>query len=474
MRRGHYLVLVGLALAAAGWRWHALGGGRGVAKVRVPTATVTQGSLVVTLPVSGSLESAQETLVRSEIDGTLVDICKDNSPAKPGDFVYQLDTKDLTDQRDSLARDLTEAEQSLNTAETDGETRMAQAQADADSAQEALKLTQDKVHADVEKAKAQVKYREGETARVERELTRAQRLAKLNYIAGTKLREAEKAYRQQQFQLAQQRAQLADAETQAKEQVSAQELALSLARHSLDTAKADAEDHTQEGRIAVAEARRRLDQVEQKIQHCTVTTPVAGLAVIQINDANWPEHRPYRLGDQVSSGVAPVRVFDPGKMQVHCQIGEMDILRVHEGQTAYVTTPSRADKRYPGKVALVEELAQESNVWQGGTPGKKVFGVLVTLEQADPENLRPGMTVDLEIVLDNVRQATMAPIRAVFTEGKQPYVYLAQGDGFTRVPVTVGARNDLLVEIRGKVRAGERVALEPPPAPPARQGEVNR
>jgi hypothetical protein len=81
------------------------------------------------------------------------------------------------------------------------------------------------------------------------------------------------------------------------------------------------------------------------------------------------------------------------------------------------------------------------------------------------------MTVDLEIVLDDVRQATLVPIRAVFAEGKQHYVYLAQGVGFTRVPVTVGARNDLLVEIQGKVRAGDRVALE---IPPARPSEVKR
>jgi len=89
---------------------------------------------------------------------------------------------------------------------------------------------------------------------------------------------------------------------------------------------------------------------------------------------------------------------------------------------------------------VVEELAQDSNVWQGGTPGKKVFGLLIKLAESDPAHLRPGMTVDLEIVLDDVRKVTMVPIRAVFREGSRALVYRARGTGFEAVPVTQGRR----------------------------------
>jgi len=474
MRRGLLLAVIVLVIALGGWRWRAAGRASS-APVRVPTARVTEGLLVVTLPVSGSLESAQEIAVRAEIDGTLVDIGPDNTAVKPGDFAFQLDTKDLVKQREDLAAALADAEEALSNQEATGETQLAQAAADAEGAQESLRLAQEKAQADVEQAKAQVKFVEGQAARAERELSRAQRLAKLNYIAGTRLRDAEKSYRQQQFALEQQRAQLADTEKRAEEQVKAQQTALTLAQNALETSTADNESHLEDSRLGVAGAQRRLDQVEKKIKQCTATAPTAGMMVVQVNDSNWPERRPYRLGDAVSSGGSPVKVFDPNKMQVRCNIGEMDILRVHQGQRAWVTTPSRADKRYRGRVALVEELAQTSDVWSGGSPGKKVFGVLVTMEEADPVNLRPGMTVDLEIELDSVRQAVVVPIRALFAEGKQRYVYRATGaTGFTRVPVTAGTRNDLLVEVRGGVRVGDEVALERPPASPAPRGEVKR
>jgi multidrug efflux pump subunit AcrA (membrane-fusion protein) len=463
---------IALAIVVGGWRYLAVGSRRTETKSGIPTAEVTRGSLVVTLPVSGALESAVETPVRTEIEGSLIEICEDNSPVKPGDLVYRLDTKDLENQRDELETGLTDAQDALNVTETDGETRVTQAESDAKAAKESLKLAQEKAQAEREKIAAQVKYAEGETARAERELVRAQRLAKMNYIAGTKLRDAEKTYRAQEFVLAQQYVQRADVDKRTGEQVEDQQSALDLALHGLATAKANAQEDIEDGGIHVAEAQRRLDDVDKKIAQCTVASPAVGLAVIETNTENWPERRPYRLGDQVGSGAAPVRVYDFTRMQVRCQIGEMDISRVHRGQDTFVLSSAGNGRRYRGKVAVVEELAQESNVWQGGTPGKKVFGLLITLSEADPARLRPGMTVDLEIVLDSVREATMVPIRAAFKDSGRSVVYRARGEGFERVPVTVGTRNDLQVEVSGGLRVGDRVALERPPAQPAKRGEA--
>lgn len=463
MKRALYLGLMIVLLAAVGWRWRTGKDHRAVAKVKVPTAEVTRGSLVVTLPIGGALESGLETPARSEIEGVLIFLCEDNSYVNPGDVVYRLDTKALAEEREKLVSALADAEDELANELADAEVSIAQAKSEVTGAEEDLKLAKEQAQAEREKIAAEVKHVEGETERAQREFQRYRRLAKLNYIAGTQLREAEKDFRRQQFEMDQKRAEQQDVEKRTTEQVQDKETALALARHSLNTTLADAKVHAEQERADVAEAERRLEEQDKKISQCTVTASAAGMAVIETNTDNWPERRPYRLGDNVRSGSAPVRIYDFRKMQVRCQIGEMDISRVRQGQEAYVLTPAGGGRRYRAKVALVEELAQESNVWQGGTPGKKVFGVLVSLLENDPLRLRPGMTVDLEIVLDTVRKATMIPIRAAFTEGEERTVYVAQNQGFTRVPVTVGTRNDLLIEVSGKLQVGDRVALERPP-----------
>ena len=484
MRRAFALALVLLLLIIGGWRLHSTRADRAAARFRVPTAEITRGPLVITLPITGTLESARETPVRGEIAGVLVDICQDNSPVQPGDFIFQLDTEDLTAQREDRAGSLADAEEGLNSTQADVLTRIAQAESDAQTARESLALAQEKAQAEREKMAAQVAYAQGDLARAERELKRYQRLAELNYIPGTKLRQVERSYRGKQFEFDQQRAEEAEVEQRTAEQVQDEETSLALALHELDTAKADAQAQVEDARIRVAEAERRLADVEAKIAQCRVSAPAAGLAVIQTNSSNWPERRPYRLGDQVEAGASPVKIYDLTQMQVRCQIGEMDISRVHRSQDTFVVS-GKGGKRYRGKVALVEELAKESNVWEGGTPGKKVFGLLVTLEETDPARLRPGMTVDLEVVLDRLPEATLAPIRAVFTENGKPVVYRARGEAaagqardttggqtFERVPVTIGARNDLLFEVRSGVSAGDWVALERPPAGPAGNAEA--
>jgi len=474
VRKVVHLALAVVVVAAAGWRLKVSYSARGAGKARVPTAEVSRGPLVVTLPVTGVLQSSQETQVRGEVSGALIEICQDNTAVKAGDFIFQLDTKDLVKQRDELTRGVADAEEALNNARAEGETAIAQADSDAAAAEESLALAKQKARAENDKVAAQVRHAEGELARAQRELMRSQRLARLNYIAGTKLREAEKMYRQQEFDLKQQRAQQADTEKRIAEQVGDQEMALELAQHALDTAKANALEEIEGELIHVAEAQRRLEEVEKKITQCRVAAPVAGMAVIQTNEDNWPERRPYRLGDQLEAGSSPVMIYDVNSMQVRCQIGEMDVTRVHKGQAAYVSPASDGEKRYRAEVSLVEELVQESNVWQGGTPGKKVFAVLVTLRESDPRRLRPGMTVDLEIVVDRVPDATVVPMWTVFSEKGKSFVYRAVRDGFERVPVTTGDRNDLMIEVRGDVRAGDRVALSRPPALSLRSSEARR
>jgi len=73
-------------------------------------------------------------------------------------------------------------------------------------------------------------------------------------------------------------------------------------------------------------------------------------------------------------------------------------------------------------------------------------------------------------VVETVPDATLAPIRAVFTESGKTYAYRAAGGQFERVPVTVGGRNDLVVELRSGLRPGDRVALVRPPVRAAEAG----
>ena len=428
---------------------------------KVSSTHVAYGTLVVSLAANGVLESAVETPVRSEITGNLIDIAENNKAVKPGDIVFRLDPKENEIKYEEQARVLADAQEALNTLTSDSDVRIAQATGDVTIAEEAYSLAEKKATAEVNKIKAQVDFAKGELARAESELNRNKRLAAKNYIAGTILREAEQLYNKKQFDLEQQRTSLDDAEQRTSENLKDQEHALSLARLTMQSTRANIEQNLVDARIKIADAQRQLDLAAKAIEQCTITAPVAGLVVVGTNTENWPERRPYRLGDKVSSNAAPVVIYDLKQMQVRCQIGEIDIERVRKGQQVQVTSSTQRDKRYRGKIALVAELAREANVWQGGTPGKRVFGVLIKLDETDDNNLRPGMTVDLEIITDSVRNALLVPIRAVFKRNGQSVVYRVKNKRIKAIPVTVGKRNDLQIVVAGKLKKGDIISLEP-------------
>ena len=455
------IAAVFITVGYVGWRVKPVLSTRADTHEQVANTHVARGTLTVTLAANGVLESAVETPVRSEIAGNLVDIRENNTPVKAGDEVFRLDTKEYQDRYEEQERLLAEAVEALSTLQSDSEVRLAQVTGDVTLAEEAYALAEKKANAELDKINAQIDYAQSELARAESEYNRNKRLAEKNYIPGTKLREAEQAFKKKQFDLEYQRAQLRDAEARSAETLKDNQHSLNLSRLTLKSARANADQSLEDARIRIADAERKVRDAKTQIEQCTVTAPVAGLVVIGTNTDNWPERRPYRLGDQVSSRTAPVVIYDLQQMRVRCQIGEMDVERVRVGQEVLVTSATQREKRYRGTIAVVAELAREANVWQGGTPGKRVFNVLVDLGETDPNNLRPGMTVDMEIVLDSVADALLVPIRAVFTEGGRSVVYRLKGNNVEVVPVTPGKRNDLQIVVSGKLHEGDILALEP-------------
>lgn len=483
MKRIVILVVVLAVLGAAGWWLRARLAGPSTAALRVATAEVKRQRLTVTLPVPGYLESADVKHVRFEptrrssgpgpsmvrglsFSGRLkiVELCENSAPVQAGDLLFQLDTKELVDQRDELAQDLADAREALSKAEADAQVTVSQAESGVEETQEALALAREQTQAEREKAAAQVNFTQGELQRVERELERDRRLAELNYIPGTQFRSTEKAWRQQKHDLEQQQLAQQDMEKQATEKMQSAQAALKLAQHELDTAKERAALSLESAQIKVAETQEALDQANEQIAACRVVAPTAGFAVLDTTRQSSGERRPWRVGDELRTGQAPVLIYDLEEMHVRCHIGEMDISRVREGQEAFVLSPSQSGRRYGARVGAVEELAREAEIWHGGTPGKKVFGALISLTESDPAHLRPGMSVDVEIVLEDLKDVITVPIRAVLRRNGETVVYRKRGQDFEPVPVTIGSRSDILIAIRGPIRPGDRVALTRPSA----------
>jgi HlyD family secretion protein len=99
--------------------------------------------------------------------------------------------------------------------------------------------------------------------------------------------------------------------------------------------------------------------------------------------------------------------------------------------------------------------------------GNNIAGVVnftVTVELDDPdEQVRPGMTSAVNIVIEQIDEAMLIPNRAVRVVDGERVVYILKNGQLEPVQVTLGASSNLYSEVvDGDLNAGDTLVLNPP------------
>ncbi|HSQ17142.1 MAG TPA: efflux RND transporter periplasmic adaptor subunit [Anaerolineales bacterium] len=191
-----------------------------------------------------------------------------------------------------------------------------------------------------------------------------------------------------------------------------------------------------ESRIAAAQAALDLTQL---------TAPFAA-TVTEVN---------LKPADRVTPGTLAIRLDDLSRLVVDVQVSEVDINRIQTGQAANLTFDAILDKEYHGTVA---EVAQVGSVVQGIVQ----FNVSVELTDAD-EDVRPGMTAGVNIIVEQRDNVLLVPNRAVRLVDGQRVVYILQDEQLEMVEITLGASSDTESEVvDGGLQSGDLIVLNPP------------
>jgi multidrug efflux pump subunit AcrA (membrane-fusion protein) len=74
--------------------------------------------------------------------------------------------------------------------------------------------------------------------------------------------------------------------------------------------------------------------------------------------------------------------------------------------------------------------------------------------------LKPGMTAEVKILVQEISNVLMVPVQAVAQKGKEHFAYTVLGKGVERRAVSVGENNEKFVEIKGGLEEGDKVALD--------------
>lgn len=167
----------------------------------------------------------------------------------------------------------------------------------------------------------------------------------------------------------------------------------------------DIQNSISDQKLAVQQAQSDCDTKETALNKMTITSPVDGVVAVEN----------YKQGDTPEQGKAIITIIDPAQMQAVVQVDELDIASVKLGQTVNTTLDAIPNKTFSGQVIKIANIGSASN-------GVTTYDVTVSINS--PDNIKVGMTANVNILVASRQDTLYLPIEAVQGTGTNRYVIL--------------------------------------------------
>jgi len=198
-------------------------------------------------------------------------------------------------------------------------------------------------------------------------------------------------------------------------------------------------------------AETRIAAAQASLDTASITAPFDGvITAIEVIE-----------GDLVFPNTTAFRIDDLDHLRVDVGVSEVDISQIKVGQPVKLEFDAIQGTEYQGEVIEVSPVGIQQQ-------GLVSFQVSIRVTDAD-EEVRPGLTAAVQIVVRQVEGAMLIPNRAVrWVKGEQVVYVSPDGEdaliqNLLRVPVVLGASSDEYTEVlEGDIQTGDFIVLNPP------------
>lgn len=227
--------------------------------------------------------------------------------------------------------------------------------------------------------------------------------------------------------------------------------ALATAEDDLRAAKEGARLETEVKRIALLKAERKLESAREEVAALSLAAPRDG--VVLVGTHPW-EGRKLQVGDTVWPGLPVARLPDLGAMVVKAVLSDVDDGRVRPGMAARCLVDAWPERPLDAKVLTVSPVAREPE----HQSTRRFFSVVLPLT-GDLQDLRPGLSVKVEVLVARHESELLVPRVALDTSTEPARAWLAAGSA---VDVELGPCDALQCVVLAGLAEGD--ALAPVPA----------
>jgi len=208
--------------------------------------------------------------------------------------------------------------------------------------------------------------------------------------------------------------------------------------------------------IDLEQAKKKLNDLKDDLNDYYITAPLSGiLSALNI-----------KLGDLVSTNQVIGKIITNQKVS-KISLNEIDAAKVKVGQDAILTFDALPDLKIKGKVIEISTVGKEEQ-------GVVSYDVKISLEKENKE-IKPGMSVNAEIVVDRKENVLLVPNSAIKSDRMGQYVQVVKNYEIERKnsfkPVAIpqnliekryiktGISNDEFTEVLEGLNEGEIIII---------------
>lgn len=468
------LILVAVCAAIGAVVWYAVQASQAPDDDSL-TWDVERTDLRITVTERGTLKSQKTVNGVCEVEGydnKIIFIVEEGSTVKKGDVVVRIDSSEIDKE---IAEEKLEVQQAKGVVETkkqeievtrnEGESAIAEAQLELTLAVLDLeKYEKGDYLVELNDLQGKIALAEVELEKANVALASTRTLVKKGFREPDQIRTAEQTVESAKFSLERDKRTLdvlkkydykrKQTEFKAKAEEAARKL-----KRAKSSAEANSKKSENEHIGAIAELKLQdADLEEAKLQktRCEIRATQGGV-VAYANEEWWSESRRIREGGTVYEQQVVFFIPDMSLMELEVKVHESEVKRVAAGQKAIIRVEAFANKSFTGTVKSVAQLSKSEGYFGGGV---KEYPTVIVLDETPSVPLRPGMTAEVEILLDNLTNVVAIPVQAIAEHRRKHFVYVRNPDGFKSHEVEIGQTNNRLIEIKTGLEAGGVVALD--------------
>ena len=158
--------------------------------------------------------------------------------------------------------------------------------------------------------------------------------------------------------------------------------------------------------LQIEQSQKRIKEYKQMLTDMTILAPKAGIIVYHKSHRSGKK---IKIGDSIRPLSAVLQIPDLNNMIVKIGLNEVDLSKIKIGQKAAIEVLAYPDTIFQGTVNTIARIAEENE-----NSNIRVYPVTLKIDGQKNFRLKPGLTVKVDLILENIKDTFSIPSWCLF------------------------------------------------------------